>query len=109
MKHFFKILARRNAETSHREVKVTIDWTGVTREDLMILAKNAIVNDIHAGIRKGTGCFPAEITVIARNAVRHEPPALMEYQPKAPKVDDKLNDLLKKLSPEELKLLLATN
>jgi hypothetical protein len=106
MKHFFKILARRNRDCSHREIKVTIDWTGITKEDLMVLAKNALINDIHASVRKGEGPFPTELFISAKDVVHHDSPALMEYQPPPPKVDKKLEELLKQLSPDELKMAL---
>lgn len=109
MKHQFKILTRRREGQSHRETKVTIDWAGISREDLMTLAKNALVNDLQARIQKSTGPFPEEVTLVARELVHHEPEALMQYRPVEKKVaiDKELEKLLKKLHPDELKLLLG--
>lgn len=113
MKHHFKILARRNSDRGHREVKVTIDWTGISREDLMVLAKNALVNDLHARIQKSKGAWQEEVLLVARELVHHEPEALLQYQPREPRQHQPsaqqrhIESMLKLLSPEELRVLLS--
>ena len=117
MKAEFKILTRRREGQSHRETQVTIDWTGISKEDLMILAKNALVQDLQARIQKEFQQFPSEYVIIAKDVVHKESAALWQYQPrelgpaKLPSVvvDKKLDAILRKLSAEDLKVLLATN
>lgn len=115
MKVEFKILTRKREGQSHRETLVTIDWTGVSKEDLMILAKNALVQDLQARIQKEFSQFPAEYTVIAKDVVHRESAALWQYQPREPRQQESHNDkasreldkLLSQLSLDELKLLIS--
>lgn len=110
MKHTFKILTRKKDSQSHRETEITIDWSGVSVDDLKILAKNAIVQDLQARIRHGEfDTFPVKVEIIARNVVHHESAALWEFKalpPKEKKVDPVLEALLKNLTADEIKALM---
>lgn len=116
MKCIFKILTKKKEGQSHRETEVTIDWTGISREDLMVLAKNAIVADLQAKIQRGMfDTFPVKTTIIAKDVVQHDSVALWQYQPRETRPSsptgskstlDALEKALAKLSPEERKVLL---
>lgn len=111
----FKILTKKKAGQSHRETEVTIDWHGISVDDLKILAKNAIVQDLQARIRaEEFSSFPENVTIVAKDIVHRESAALWEYQPSIMReveasnnIDKKLEKMLKKLSPDELRALLA--
>lgn len=113
----FKILTKKKEGQSHRETEVTIDWRGISEDDLKILAKSAIVRDLQAKIQAGVfDTFPDKVEVVAKDLIRHDPAGQWEYQPNAVRsanhstistIDKKLEKLLQELSPEELKALLA--
>lgn len=111
----FKILTKKKEGQSHRETEVTIDWHGVDVDDLKILAKNAIVQDLQARIRAAEfSSFPTNVTIIAKDIVHRESAALWEYQPDIIRagnpisnIDKKLEKMLKELSPDELRALMA--
>ena len=106
----FKILTQRHKGESHRETEVTIDWTGITERDLDRLARRAIVYNLQVHIQKyHEGPFPTEAKIIATEAARDHTPALTTvFAPKVQKVlsgKDAWEDLLKQLTPEQLKEL----
>lgn len=110
----FKILTKKNS--GHRETEVTINWNGVSVEDLKILAKSAIIRDLQAKIQAGVfDTFPEKVEVVAKNLIHHDSPAEWEYRepPKKPQGEKEkspankdLEKLLKKLSPAELRALM---
>lgn len=109
----FNILARRKREQAHRNIEVTIDWSGITEDELKILARNALIHNLHHEIRTGDGPFPEKVMICARAQVRKPPEALEQYDParlKKPtvKVDAKLEIALKGLTREELITLLGS-
>jgi hypothetical protein len=113
----FKILTKKREGQSHRETLVTIDWSGISKEDLMILAKNALVQDLQARIQKEFQQFPTEYMIIAKDVVHKESAALWQYQPREPRQQPEfpeskslreLHKLLDGLPKEELELLLST-
>lgn len=105
----FKILTQKKEGQSHRETEVTIDWTGITREDLMVLAKNALVQDLQARIQKNMfNHFPEKHTIIARDMVHKESVALWAYRPAPVKIPAGLERLLEGLDPETIRKLLAS-
>ncbi len=115
----FKILTQRRRESAHHETEVTIDWTGITERELYILARTALIHDLQARMVKQPGSMPEKVKIIAAAEVHHPSPALLKYTPppprptqlvpKNPKRDSPANlaDLLAKLTPDELKVLLA--
>lgn len=103
----FKILTRKKEGQSHRETEVTIDWTGISHEDLVILAKNSLVQDLQARIQKGMfDTFPETHLIVAKSYVHRESAALMDYKPKI-KIPAGLERLLEGLSQEQLRELFA--
>lgn len=107
-KQTFKILTRKKEGQSHRETEVTIDWTGISREDLMILAKNALVQDLQARIQKNMfNHFPEKHTIHAKEMVHKDSVALFDYRPAPIKIPAGLERLLEGMSQEELKKLFA--
>lgn len=108
-KDSFRILTKRGS--GHRETEVTIDWDGITPEQLKLLARNAIVHDLQARISKLSETFPEKAFIKASDVANRRPVALDQWQPPEStttiKVDDKLEALLKKLSPEEVLQLLS--
>jgi len=104
----FKILTRKKEGQSHRETEVTIDWNGISREDLMVLAKNALVQDLQARIQKNMfNHFPEKVTIVAKDMVHKESVALWEYKPAPVKIPAGLERLLEGLSQDELRKLFA--
>ena len=84
----FKILTQRHKGESHRETAITIDWTGISQRDLMILAKRAIVYNLQVHIQKYLeGPFPVECKISAVEAAADHTPAMTcVFAPKVPKV-----------------------
>lgn len=118
MRTTFKILTKKREGQSHRETEVTIDWNGVSLDDLKILAKSAIVRDLQAKIQAGVfDTFPEKVEVVARELIKHDGPAEWEYQqpskarqyetpsPQVSKAVRQLDELLKTLSQDELRRL----
>jgi len=105
MKTVFKVLTQKKAEQSHRETLVTIDWTGVTHEQLMTLAKWALTADMQARFVKSNSPIPDKWDIKACEQVKQEPAALWAYQP--PKKKDPMEELLAKMNPKEREALLA--
>jgi hypothetical protein len=105
--HQFRVLTRKNEFSSHHQTEVTIDWTDVKPEDLMFLAKSALVYDMQARFAKSTEKVPSEWTIKASEMVK-KPLELKKYSPKPHK--DKatldLETLLRTYSMEELLVLL---
>lgn len=108
----FKIYTRKHPKAAHAVVEVTIDWSGISEEDLRTLARNALVHNLHAEVAKMEGPIPERMMICAAAQV-HRPPAAQEiYDParlKKPKVevpmDDKLRKALSGMSKDELKEL----
>jgi hypothetical protein len=109
----FKILTQRKKGESHRETLVTIDWDGVSEDQLRTLARRALVYNFQCSIKKDpTGPFPETVTLVARNAAEdHTPVMEIIFAPQVPKVkaakDLDWEDMFVKLSPAELKELQA--
>ena len=105
----FKILTQRHKGESHRQTEVTIDWSGVSERDLKVLAKRAIVYNLQVHIQKCLeGPFPTEVKISAAEAAADHTPAMrIVFAPKVPRVlaKDQLDELLARLTPEELKEL----
>src|SRR6187402_1155300 len=79
--HQFRVLTRKNEFSSHHQTEVTIDWTDVKPEDLMFLAKSALVYDMQARFAKSTEKVPSEWTIKASEMVK-KPLELKKYNPK---------------------------
>lgn len=112
MKHTFKVLTQKKRGSAHHETEVTIDWTGVSHEDLMLLAKAALVYDMQAQFVASPEAIPEKFEITAANVVRHAPPVLMKYTPKpkkSPGIPPELEKYLQTLSAAELKVLLGDN
>lgn len=108
MKHTFKVLTQKRRGSAHAETEVTIDWTGVSQEDLMLLAKAALVYDMQASFAASSEAIPEKHLILAAGKVKHAPPMLMKYTPKpkkAPEIPVELEKYLKTLSAAELKQL----
>ena len=105
----FKILTKKGS--GHRETEVTIDWTGITEDQLKLLAGNALIHDLQARIYKDIIPFPEKIMLNAAELSNRRPIALDRWQPPEStgdvKVSKKLEDLLRELSPIELATLLG--
>lgn len=111
----FPILTRNADGRGHVKTKVTIDWEGISVDQLRILARNSLIHDLQVRIRDKVikGPDAQSVYIVARNEV-HEPNlARLKLMPKREKaeidavISDKLGELLKNLSPEELKQLLG--
>ncbi len=111
MRHTHKILLQRKPGQSHRELKVVIDWSGISRSDLTILAKNAIMHDVCWRVKNEDGPFPEEVVVVAKEQVHKEPVVLTQFTPPPPKPSKRvteLAELLKGLSEEDKAVLLGS-
>lgn len=108
----FKIFTRKTPQSAHVQVEVFIDWSGISEEEMKILARNALIHNLHAEVAKSTGPIPEKVFICARAQVHKPAPAQEVYDParlKKPTVtiDPKLKDALKGLSKDELKQLLG--
>jgi hypothetical protein len=98
------ILVQKKPHQSHHEVKVIIDWAGVSRQDLEILARNALLYDLQFNLRRSESPLPEEVVIDVRSVVQREMPCLTQFNPPPPKPSKKVQELLealKGLSPEE--------
>lgn len=123
-----KILVQPKPKAAHREVEVEIDWTGVSAEDMQFLAQQLILHNLQAKIRAGFYDgqeFPEVITVRAEWEIHRDCTGVKDYKipeswlsgedkPKPVKKVKKekaasfsLEEMLKGLSPEDLKALLS--
>lgn len=112
----FTILTSRGKGKAHVETKVVIDWNGITVEQLHVLARNSLIHDLQLRIReeKLKGEMAQSAILIAKDEVYEPNPARLKLMPPRPKaekealLEDKMTELLKMLSPEELKTLLES-
>lgn len=77
----FKILTR--IGQGHHETDVTIDWTGITEEELKVLARATLVRDLQIHLQ--TGDYMEFATIIARQQVFYK-------QSQGPKKEYKIPD-----------------
>ena len=106
----FHILTCRRKGESHHETALTIDWTGITDNELKILARNALIHDFQARcVRDKKNPVPERATIIAKNMVHQPPVALLKYTAPPPKVQlsREMQQLMKMLTPQELLVLLG--
>lgn len=119
-----KLLTRRRDGGAHHEVSVRIDWTGITEAQLQFLAAQLLYHDLQARIQKGDyHGVPEFVTIVARDMVHQEPVCREKYnipeswksgkdkltpeEREKKKQTNKIEDMLKKLKPEELQALLG--
>ena len=104
MRESFEILTRKKTGQSHRKTLVTIDWTGITEQELKFLAKQLLVYDLQARIQNGNfEGFPQEITINAVDEVHIEKVCMKRYEVPASwkDGDDKKKTKVEKLTPLE--------
>lgn len=108
-----RVLTQREKGKPHHETLLTIDWTGITEADLLMLAANALVRDAQMVLRGGP--IPEEYTVMAKAHCHAPLPVNWKGVPQAwkegtdkPGKKEKftLEELLGQLSAEELMALL---
>lgn len=80
------------------ETKLTLNWEGMTPEDIRALAQQALIVKVQAGFRRAKA-IPGEATI---NVVEHK------VGSRAPRQPVNVVDLLKALSPEDLAKALAS-
>lgn len=121
-----KILVQPKPNSAHREIQVEINWDNVSAEDMQFLARQLILHNLQAKIRAGFYDgqeFPEQITIRAEWEIHRDCVGVKDYKiPESwlsgedkPKPKSKvkkaptfsLEDMLKGLSPEELKALLS--
>lgn len=110
MKHTFNVLTRRDCAAGHENTELTIDWTGITEQELYKLAQNALVHDFQARMVKEKRALPEKYTIVAKQQVHEPPAALLKYCPKPakPKIDKTLAAAFAGLTREELEILLSS-
>lgn len=123
-----KILVQPKPHSAHREVEVEINWDNVSAEDMQFLAQQLILHNLQAKVRAGFYDgqeFPEFITVRAEWEIHRDCIGVKDYKipeawrsgedkpkPKAKVKKEKaampsLEDMLRGLSPEDLKALLS--
>jgi hypothetical protein len=110
VRSFTTILVQKKPHQSHHEVKVVIDWAGVSRDDLAILARNALIYDLQHNLRKSEDPLPEEVIINVKDIVHHEMRCVTQFNPPPPKPSKQFQDLLealKGLSKEEQAILLG--
>ena len=120
-----EILTQRRSGESHRKTIMTIDWEGCTPEDIKKIASRALVYDFQVSLRKSTGGpFPTEHYVKVKDEVCTTPVIERIFAPNVEKGRCKANstarekgesapkpnltDMLKTLTEEEVRILLAS-
>jgi hypothetical protein len=106
-----RILTQRRKGEAHAETLVTIDWTGITQEELYSLARNALIHDMQARFVKDMAPIPEKHTILACVQVHKPSPAMVKYTPPPPKptkMAPGLDELLANLSQEEIEILLGS-
>lgn len=108
-------LTQRKKGESHLETTMQIDWRGATPEQILLLAQQALIYEFQCKLRNGVikREDAGKATIVVKDAVHAQIYIAKEFAPTAPRGSVKdgsiptLEDLLKKLSPEELAILLA--
>lgn len=119
----FEIFTQKEKGQSHRKTKVRIDWSGITQEQMMVLARNLIIYEIQTRIKKGYfHPFPEQVVINATDFVHQEmicnqqlsvPESWKSGTDKPKKMAsrqdtvDTLQKMLSKLSPADLAILLS--
>lgn len=109
----FSILTQKAKGHAHAETKITIDWTGITEEQLRILARRCLVYQFQLAVQRDfIPGVPDATTIVARDhAVDRTPVIEVVFAPKVKKVtampEDTIEDMIARLSDEERKLLFA--
>jgi hypothetical protein len=104
-----RILTKRENKRGHCETKLTIDWSGVTAEQMLQIAQWAVIHEMQARYFKAEQNPPEKETVKVSDLIHDKPMILAKFTPAPPKVkvSKQLEDLLQQLSPEEIATLLA--
>ena len=104
-----RILTRRENRKEHHETLLTIDWTGITREQLMVLAQWAITHEVQARFYKAEENPPEKHTVVASTLVNNEPSILKKYAPipKKVRIEKSVLAVFEGMDLEEIKKLLG--
>jgi hypothetical protein len=109
-----KILTRKHKNASHNETKVTIDWTGITTEQLKTLARRALIYSFQLKVTKDLiPGVPESWEILATEEAKdHTPIMVTVFAPKVEKCRDASRDLdiealIERLSPEERAMLFA--
>ena len=103
MKTDIRLLTRREGKKTHHETVLTIDWSGVTEEQLRTLAQWAIVHEVQARFFKGEQEPPETHLVKVAELAREQPTLNLKWCPPPPKIkfSKEFADLLAGLTPEE--------
>jgi hypothetical protein len=104
-----KILTRKE-QKAHYPTELTIDWTGITEADLIILARNALIHEFQGHWSKAPGAIPEKFTMVAKTYVDNTPAIKFKYQdrPKKSNIDKLFESLKESLTNEQIKELLES-
>lgn len=109
METVVRLLTQKRLNSAHTETELTINWDGVTHEQLQLMAQFYIQTRVQCEIKHAEGEMPKKFKVDAVKYVQPEPVKernLTARQKKALNVD-KFTELTKGMSAEEIQLLLA--
>lgn len=89
-----------------------IDWAGLTQRDMQLMCAHYLANRVHAELQKSEDVCPDTYDILATDFVHNEPVVQVpQYDPTKAKVkykiDKKLEELLRTLTPEEVRTLLG--
>ena len=113
MADFIRILTQKHRGAAHAETKITIDWEGITHDELVILARRALIYQFQIGVQKDLiPGVPEAAHFIAREHARDRTPIIeVVFAPKAqvkkPIEEPSIADMVAALTPEERRLLFA--
>lgn len=111
-----KVLTQKKKGGNHYQTELTLDWSEVTYEDLLVLARNALVHEFQARVVKGCKDYldlerdkvPEKFTIRAKDWVDLTPVMVAKYTPQPPNVQKLLKQFLDAgLTPEDIKVMLG--
>lgn len=105
MNDTFKLLTQCQKGQSHRETVVTIDWDGITEQQLKTIARAHFIHVLQTQWKFEEKKVPEKVTVRAAEMVHAEIFVPREYTPRKKMSPFEL--LMKDLSPDDLAELIA--
>jgi len=107
------ILTCRSKGQGHQKTVLTIDWSGISEEQLRVLARSAIIHSLQHLYRQPLHSVPEEHVVKAVDFVKGELHEVLIDRPKPVRqqlkgaMETKLEQMLAALSPQEREQLLG--
>ena len=113
MKTSHQMFLRRHNKRGHEDIRVHIDWDGVSEADIKLMAAHYVINRAAHDLKDYDKNLPESVEYRAADFVHSEPLVNKDYTvpdswkaSRKSKARKELEELLEGLSPEEIKILL---